>query len=112
VAQELLRRQCIAGADDPEALWYRASSDHEIDFLDARERPYEVKIGRSGPLDFSWFPMALPKRKLLVIGGGQFESDAVKGITIERFLLADGLPHPHPAQVADSDIYSDYGRFA
>ena len=64
VAQELVRRQCIAGIEDPEALWYWASKENEIDFVDARENLYEVKAGRSGPLDFAWFAKALPKRKL------------------------------------------------
>ena len=111
VAQELFRRQCIAGAEDPEALWFWASNQHEIDFVDAQERLYEVKVGRTGPLDFAWFPKTLPKRKLLVVGGGQFASSAVKGVTIEQFLLADGFPHPYPGQVENPDIYNDYGRF-
>lgn len=111
VAQELFRRQCIAGAEDPEAIWHWASKQHEIDFVDARENLYEVKTGRSGPLDFVWVAKTLPKRKLLVIGGGEFESNVVKGITIEQFLLADGFPHPYPGQVDDPDIYNDYGRF-
>ncbi|MBS0612627.1 MAG: ATP-binding protein, partial [Proteobacteria bacterium] len=112
VAQELFRRQCIAGAEDPEALWYWASKQHEIDFVDVHENLYEVKAGRSGPLDFVWFAKTLPKRKLLVIGGGEFQSSAVKGITIEQFLLADGFPHPYPGQVDDPDIYNDYGRLS
>jgi hypothetical protein len=48
---------------------------------------------------------------LLVVGGGQFASSAVKGVTIEQFLLADGFPHPYPRQGEDPDIYNDYGRF-
>ncbi|HJR70596.1 MAG TPA: ATP-binding protein [Gammaproteobacteria bacterium] len=111
VAQELFRRQCIAGAEDPEALWYWASREHEIDFVDSREKLYEVKLGRSGPLDFAWFAKTLPKRKLLVIGAGEFQSADVKGITIEQFLLGDGFPHPYPGQVEDADVYNDYGRF-
>lgn len=111
VAQELFRRQCVAGAEDPEALWYWASKEHEIDFVDACENLYEVKASRSGPLDFVWFPKALPKRKLLVIGSGEFQSAVVKGITVEQFLLADGFPHPYPGQVDDPDIHNDHGRF-
>jgi uncharacterized protein len=110
VAQELFRRQCIAGVEDPEALWYWASKEHEIDFVDVHENLYEVKAGRSGPLDFVWFTKTLPKRKLLVIGGGEFQSYAVKGITMEQFLLADGFPHPYPGQVDNPDIYNDFGR--
>ena len=50
VAQELFRRQCIAGTEDPEALWFWASNQHEIDFVDAQERLYEVKVGRTQSL--------------------------------------------------------------
>jgi predicted AAA+ superfamily ATPase len=112
VAQELFRRQCIADVEDPEALWYWASREHEIDFVDSSERLYEVKVGRTGALDFAWLAKTLPKRKLLVIGSGEFRSAAVKGITIEQFLLADGLPHPYPGLVENADVYNDYGRFA
>lgn len=111
VAQELFRRQCIMGTEDPEAIWYWASDDHEIDFVDSRRDLYEVKIGRSGPLDFAWFPNVFPKRHLLVVGGAEFRSATIKGITINQFLLADGLPHPYPGQVEDADIFSEYGRF-
>jgi predicted AAA+ superfamily ATPase len=111
VAQELFRRQCIHGIEDPEALWFWASADHEIDFVDAERRLFEVKIGRSGPLDFAWFPRVFPKRKLLVVGGSEFRTPTVKGITIHQFLLADGLPHPYPGQVTDPDLYNDYARF-
>ncbi|MFO1466151.1 MAG: ATP-binding protein [Steroidobacteraceae bacterium] len=111
VAQELFRRQCIAGVEDPEALWFWASKEHEIDFVDAYENLYEVKAGRSGPMEFGWFAKMFPKRKLLVISNGEFQSSTVKGITVEQFLLADGLPHPYPGQVSHPDIYNDYGRF-
>lgn len=111
VAQELFRRQCIAGAEDPEAIWFWASRDHELDFVDERRNLYEVKLGRSGPLDFAWFPKVFPKHKLLVIGGSEFRAASVKGITISQFLLADGLPHPYPGLVDDVDVYNDYSRF-
>lgn len=111
VAQELFRRQCIAGAQDPEAIWFWASADHEIDFVDSRRNLYEVKLGRSGPVDFAWFSKVLPKRNLLVVAGDEFRSATLKGITISQFLLADGLPHPYPGQVHDTEIYNEYGRF-
>lgn len=111
VAQELFRRQCIAGADDPEALWFWASDHNEVDFVDSRRSLYEVKLGRSGPLDFVWFPKVFPKRKLLVVGGSEFEAASVKGITVSQFLLADGLPHPYPGQVNDPDLHNDKSRF-
>lgn len=111
VAQELFRRQCVAGTEDPEAIWFWASDDHEIDFVDAHRNLYEVKLGRSGPLDFAWFPKVFPKRNLLVIGGAEFRAATLKGITISQFLLADGLPHPYPGQAQDSDVFNEYGRF-
>jgi predicted AAA+ superfamily ATPase len=111
VAQELVRRQAIAGVESPESLWFWASADHEIDFVDSDRRLYEVKVGQAGPLDFEWFGKALPKRRLLVIGRNEFRTASIKGITIEQFLLADGLPHPYPGQVEDPDIYNDYARF-
>jgi predicted AAA+ superfamily ATPase len=111
VAQELFRRQAIAGVEDPEAIWFWASKDREIDFVDSERNLYEVKAGKSSPLDFAWFSKVFPRRKLLVIGGSEFRSARIKGVTIEQFLLSDGLPHPHPGQVDDPDVYNDYTRF-
>jgi predicted AAA+ superfamily ATPase len=111
VAQELFRRQCIAGDDNPEAIGFWASHEHEIDFVDSNRRLYEVKQGQTGPSEFGWFSRVMPKRRLLVIGRGQFQTPSVKGITIEQFLLADGLHHPYPGQVSDVDVYNEYGRF-
>ncbi|GMR23766.1 MAG: hypothetical protein BMS9Abin37_2230 [Acidobacteriota bacterium] len=111
VAQELFRRQSIAGVDDPEAIWFWASKEHEIDFVDSDRKLYEVKVVRTGAPDFGWFPKVFPKRKLLVIAGREFRSTSIKGVTIEQFLLSDGLPHPYPGQVDDPDVYNDYCRF-
>lgn len=111
VAQELFRRQSIAGVEDPEAIWFWASKEHEIDFVDSDRKLYEVKVGPSGLVDFGWFPKVFPKRQLLVVGGSEFASATIKGVTIEQFLLADGLPHPYPGQVEDPDVYNEYSRF-
>jgi predicted AAA+ superfamily ATPase len=111
VAQELFRRQSIAGVEDPEAIWFWASKEHEIDFVDSERNLYEVKAGQAAPLDFAWFPKVFPKRKLLVIGGSEFRSTRIRGVTIEQFLLSDGFPHPYPGQVEDPDVYNDYARF-
>lgn len=111
VAQELVRRQAIAGAEAPETLWFWASKEHEIDFVDAQRHLYEVKVGQAGPLDFEWLSRVLPKRRLLVIGRSEFRTASIKGITIHQFLLADGLPHPYPGQGADPDMHNEYGRF-
>lgn len=93
VARELFRRQSIAGVDDPEAIWFWASKEHEIDFVDSERKLYEVEVGPTGAPDFAWFPKVFPKRN------------------IEQFLLSDGFPHPYPGQVEDPDVYNDYCRF-
>ena len=100
VAQELFRRQAILGVEDPEAIWCWASREHEIDFVDHARNLYEVKIGRAGPLDFTWFPRTFPGGELTVIGGNEFRTVHATGVTMEQFLLADGLPHrsPRPAE--------------
>ena len=111
VAQELFRRQAIAGIDDPEAIWFWSSKEHEIDFVDHGRNLYAVKVGETSPVDFAWFSKVFPQRKLLVVGGSEFRSASIKGITIEQFLLSDGFPHPYPGAVEDLDVYNDYGRF-
>jgi hypothetical protein len=70
-----------------------------------------VKVGETGPVDFAWFPNVLPGRKLLVIGASEFRSTAVKGVTLEQFLLSDGFPHPYPGPVEDPDVYNEHARF-
>ena len=112
VAQELFRRQAIAGVEDPETIWYWASKEHEVDFVDHARRLYEVKSGRTGPMDFAWFPRVFPGRRLLVIGTSEFRTSNVVGITMEQFLLADGMPHPYPGEVDDPDVYNDLARLA
>lgn len=96
VARELFRRQAILGVEDPEAIWHWASKQHEIDFVDHARDLYEVKIGRTGPLDFAWFPRTFPGRKLLVIGPNEFRTVHAEGVTMEQFLLSDGLPDAPP----------------
>ncbi len=68
--------------------------------MDHSRRLYEVKVGRTGPGDFAWFPRTFPGRNLLVISGNEFETPSVKGVTMEQFLLDDGLPHPYPGLAA------------
>lgn len=111
VAQELYRRQCIRGVSPSETLYYWQSKEHEVDFVDSERKFYEVKLGKTGPMDFMWFPKVFPKSKLLVISSSEFETSHVKGITLEQFLLADGFAHPYPGQVEDEDIYNDFARF-
>lgn len=111
VAQELFRRQCILGYPHPEQLYFWASKTNEIDFVDAQGSFYEVKLGKTGPLDFAWFPKVFPSKKLLVISESEFETKQVKGITIDQFLLADGFLHPYPGSVDDPDVYNDLAKF-
>ncbi len=88
VAQEIFRRQCVQGAQNPEAIWYWASKEHEIDFVDDSRRFYEVKHGNSDPFEFNWFPKIFPKKKLIVIGKNEFQNTFAKGVTIDQFLLS------------------------
>ena len=46
-----------------------------------------------------------------MIGADEFETRHVKGIAVEQFLLADGLPHPYPGEVDDLDVCNDFARF-
>lgn len=88
MAQEIWRRSVLAGHPNPEALGYWSSKEHEIDFVAPSQEFIEVKRGRAGPLDFTWFGTVFPQSKLTVICETPFEVKQVKGITLEEFLLA------------------------
>ncbi|MBI2083100.1 MAG: ATP-binding protein [Deltaproteobacteria bacterium] len=90
VAQEVWRRSVLAGADNPEAIGFWGSKDHEIDFVTPNHELIEVKRGRAGPLDFSWFSKSFPHGHLAVICGTPFQTSHVTGMTLEQFLLAGG----------------------
>jgi predicted AAA+ superfamily ATPase len=111
VGQEIFRRQCIKNVENPETIYYWQSENHEIDFVDANGTFYEVKLGKTSLIEFAWFSKIHPKRKLIVISQSEFQGKNIKGVTIEQFLLADGLPHPYPGMVDDVDIYNDLLRF-
>ncbi|OGQ21286.1 MAG: hypothetical protein A3I05_06940 [Deltaproteobacteria bacterium RIFCSPLOWO2_02_FULL_44_10] len=87
VAQELWRRAILANVENPEALGFWASKEHEIDFVTPDHHLIEVKRGRAGPLDFSWFSKIFPKSKLMVICDTPFQTQNITGMTIEDFLL-------------------------
>ncbi len=87
VAQELWRSAVLAGTENPEAIGFWASKEHEIDFVAHDREMIEVKRGRAGPLDFGWFHKAFPKKHLTVICDTPFSSEKITGITIEEFLL-------------------------
>ena len=59
-----------------------------------------MKVGTNRPPRFrSGSRDTFPGRELLVIGGNEFETQHIKGVTVEQFLLADGLPHPYPGEM-------------
>ena len=87
VAQELFRRAAMNGKSDPFKMGFWKSDSNEIDFVDADGEFYEVKLGKAGPLDFAWFPKIFPSKRLNVICSTPFETNSVRGITIEQFLL-------------------------
>jgi uncharacterized protein len=86
VAQELFRRAALRGAPDPERIPYWQSEDKEIDFVGSPSELLEVKLGRAGALDFAWFPKTFPKSHLTVITTTPFETDRIRGITLDAFL--------------------------
>ena len=86
VAQEIWRRSVLTGSDNPEALGFWQSEQHEIDFVSPETDLVEVKLGSSGPMEFMWFPKVFPKNKLTVICTTPFESQQVRGISIDEFL--------------------------
>lgn len=90
VAQELFRRAALRGDEFPEVMSYWNTGEHELDFVLGPDRFIEVKRGRTGPLDFIWFHKCFPKGHLTVISESRFETDHIRGVTLEDFLL--GVP--------------------
>jgi len=88
VAQELFRRAAVAGRPEPERLPYWQGGDHEVDFAGKAEW-YEVKRGKTSPMDFAWFPRVFPKGRLTVICDAHWETDQVRAIPFEKFLLGE-----------------------
>lgn len=87
VAQECWRRAAIRGEESPEDMHYWQGGAHELDFVLAPDRFLEVKRGKTGPLDFAWFPKSFPNGRLVVVGANRFETEQVVGVTVEDFLL-------------------------
>ena len=52
----------------------------------------EVKRGRTSPLEFAWFRKVFPRGRLTVVGRDRFETDSVRGITMEELLLEGPEP--------------------
>lgn len=87
VAQELLRRSAIKGINILEPLAFWQSKTHEVDFIESADHFIEVKRGRVSPIEFSWFAHQFPKKKLTVINTSHFETEHIRAITLEEFLL-------------------------
>ena len=87
VAQELVRRASYNGERDPTKLGFWASKEHEIDFVAPDGELYEVKLGQASSIEFAWFKKTFPKRHLTVICATPFETDSVRGLTLEQFLI-------------------------
>jgi predicted AAA+ superfamily ATPase len=91
VAAELFRRAAIRGDVTPlQSLFWRTDS-REVDFV-RRGRPWiEVKTGKAAPFEFDWFRHSFPQEQLLVVSSDRFESEAIRGVTLEDFLLDEAL---------------------
>jgi predicted AAA+ superfamily ATPase len=87
VSQELLRRAAIMDQEMlmPQAFWQ--TKDNEIDFVPAQGPWIEVKRGACSPLEFAWFNRVVPHQNLNIINQNSFETDYLRGITLEEFLL-------------------------
>ncbi len=88
VAQELYRRSELRGDREPERIPYWQGGGHEIDFVVAEDEFIEVKRGQATALEFTWFPRVFPKGNLTVVCSTPFETDRVRGLTLESFLQA------------------------
>jgi predicted AAA+ superfamily ATPase len=88
VAQEVRRRQNIAGGLDTEMMSFWQGKSREVDFVVGDDLFIEVKRGQVTPLDYAWFGTVFPKARLIVVNQRQFQTDRVTGMTVEQFLSA------------------------
>jgi predicted AAA+ superfamily ATPase len=86
VAQELHRRKALRGDPEPERLPLWQGGGHELDFVDGDDDFIEVKRGATSPLEFAWFSRAFPRSKLTVVSASRFQTERVRGVTMEDFL--------------------------
>lgn len=86
VAQECWRKAALRGDEIPEKMNFWQSENHEIDFIHSPDEMIEVKRGKSGPLEFGWFPKVFPNARLTVISTSRFETDCIEGLTLHDFL--------------------------
>ena len=64
----------------------------EVDYVRPGQPWIEVKAGRAPPFEFDWFPRAFPRQPLLVVNTTRFNGEAVRGVTLEDFLMTAELP--------------------
>ena len=91
VAQELWRRAAIRGDELPEEQIHWRSKEHEIDFVVSTDRLLEVKLGQTTPLEFGWFAHAFPGKMLTVVSQSVYETQNIRGVRLQDFLLGQSL---------------------
>lgn len=65
------------------------AEEHEIDYVVTPDEFIEVRIGRASPADFAGFPRSFPKARIRVVNTGRFELGAIRGVTLDDFLLEE-----------------------
>ncbi len=91
VAAELFRRTAKDGHPTPMQSSFWRSDKHEVDFV-RHDRPWiEMKVGEASPFEFDWFSKAFSRERLLVVNSERFEGEAIRGVTLEDFLLDESL---------------------
>jgi uncharacterized protein len=91
VAAELFRRAATKADATPLNTMFWRGNDHEIDFVRSNQAWVEVKAGKASPFEFDWFRRSFPRERLLVVSSERFAGDAVRGVTLEDFLLEESL---------------------
>lgn len=88
VGQELWRRAALKGEEIPELMNFWQSDDREIDYVVNSRHMIEVKLGQSTPMEFGWFSNVFPKAHLEVINTRPFQTEQIRGLSLEEFLSA------------------------
>ncbi len=91
VAAELFRRAARGASPTPLNSLFWRSDKHEVDFVRPGRPWIEVKLVKASPFEFDWFRKTFPDQKLLVINSERFETGAIRGVTLEDFLLDESM---------------------
>ena len=91
VAAELFRRAAKQGDSMPMHSLFWRSDQHEVDFIRDGRPWIEVKAGQATPFEFDWFSKSFPRERLLVVSSERFDGGAIRGVTLEDFLLDESL---------------------